>query len=112
MIYRTAHEARRRIQEQSKDIAEMRSSLDKSIETIQRINDVLDRSRYSDKKYKKRKFVHKVTGFEYELNHFVDFDNYRKRIKQDYKDYMLPALFTAIMIVSTVSFIVFMMTKD
>ena len=99
---------RRNREQQSKDIAEIAGSLDACIKKVEKLNEFCDVLMYLGHKYKKRKFIHKKTGFEYELNHFVDFNRYRKEIKQDYKDYISPYIFMTIMTICMISFAIYM----
>jgi hypothetical protein len=99
---------RRNQEKKSKNIAETVNLLDDCIERMEKMNNFFDVLLYINKKYKKRKFIHKKTGFEYELNHFVDFKIYRKEIINDYKDTMYPYIFIFIMTICMISFAIYM----
>lgn len=112
MNYISSHLARERIQKQNNETSSLSKSLDEAIEYFDKLIKTVDDWKYKNKKYKRRKFIHKITGFEYELSHFEDFKNYRKEIIKDYMEYILPLFITIFFAVFVISFSIYMFNKN
>jgi hypothetical protein len=86
----------------------LNSYLDSYIEYIDKYKKLVDNLCYIGKKYSKRKFTHKITGYEYELSHFQDFKYYRRKIRKDVADFLLPYFCIGLIILLMASVVVFM----
>lgn len=88
MNYTSSHLANKRIRKQNDDMASAAGSMDESIKSLDNLIRLLDDRSYIGKKYSRRTFTHKRTGYTYELSHFSSFPVIRREIKEDVNKYI------------------------
>ena len=60
---------------------------------MKKLADSLDALCYTGRKFKKRTFTHKLTGYQYEISHFENFNGIRGQIKSETRDWIMYKLF-------------------
>ena len=89
MNYIASSLANRRIKEQNDKISSFSNGLDNAINAWEKLSNSLDNLLYSGRKFNKRSFTHKITGYTYEISHFDSFERTRKEIISDTRNWFI-----------------------